>query len=53
MGILSGMVFDYEPKNEWKARHYWHFLYRKEINKEVYNARKRIKIELAFLDQLN
>ena len=29
------MAFDSQPKNEWKARHYWHFLYRKEINKEV------------------
>ena len=33
--FLSDMAFDYQPKNEWKARHYWHFLYRKEISKEV------------------
>lgn len=33
--FLSDMAFDYEPKNEWKAIHYWYFLSRKELKKEV------------------
>lgn len=33
--FLSDMAFDSQPKNEWKAIHYWYFLSRKELKKEV------------------